>query len=68
MWRYSTGPAAPEPGPSEQTHGGLTDIHEGRVNVPCRHGALERYTSENSIELGVAAVRLACRLELIIVS
>lgn len=52
MLRYSAGPgpSALEPGALEQVkqrHGGLTDIHVGRVNVPFRHRALERYVSEN---------------------
>lgn len=51
MLRYSAGPGpiAPEPGALEQVeqrHGGLSDIHVGRVNVPFRHKALERYASE----------------------
>lgn len=47
-----------EPGALQQVerrHGGLTDMHASRVNVPCRLRALERYMSENGggrIELG----------------
>lgn len=31
----------------ERRHGGLTDMHASRVNVPRRLGVLERYVSEN---------------------
>lgn len=53
MLRYSAGPgpSALEPGALEQVeqrHGGLTDIHVSQVNVPFRHVALKRRTSENS--------------------
>lgn len=49
---YSAGPGpmALEPGALQQVehrHGGLTDMHASRVNVPCRLRALERYVSEN---------------------
>ncbi len=53
MLRYCAGPgpSAPESGAPEQVeqrHGGLTDIHVSRVNVPFRHSrVLERYASEN---------------------
>lgn len=68
--RYSAGPgpSALEPGALkqvEQRHGGLTDIHGSRVNVPFRHRALERYISENwegGIELGKQVEVLCCLL------